>query len=102
MSLMDIRINMDENGRKAFIIGDKEEELGRMEYGVKDNLMTVYHTEVSPKAEGKGLAKELLNHMVSYARENKLKVKPLCEFVHLQFKRKKDEFKDLWDSEDES
>jgi uncharacterized protein len=95
--MSNIELITDENGRQSFrIAGANGEELGRMEIGVKEQLMTVYHTEVSPRAEGKGLAKELLTHMTEYARSEKLKVNPLCQFVHLQFKRRPEEFSDLW------
>jgi uncharacterized protein len=56
----------------------------------------VYHTEVSALAEGKGFAKQLLDAMVAYAREHKLHVEPLCQYVRLQFERKPDEYRDLW------
>lgn len=58
--------------------------------------MIVYHTEVSSKAEGQGLAKLMLNAMVAYARANSLKVKPLCPYVHAQFKRYPADFEDIW------
>ncbi|RYG04616.1 MAG: N-acetyltransferase, partial [Chitinophagaceae bacterium] len=45
---------------------------------------------------GKGLAKELLNTMVAYARANRLKVVPLCPYVHAQFKRHPEDFADVW------
>jgi predicted GNAT family acetyltransferase len=62
----------------------------------KDNL-TVYHTEVAKEEEGKGLAKKLLDQMVGYARTHKLKVVPLCPYVHAQFKKHRTEYADLWD-----
>ena len=61
--------------------------------------LTVYHTEVVPEAEGKGLAKKLLDAMVSYAREHKMKVIPLCPYVHAQFKRHPDEYKDVYSAD---
>jgi len=68
-----------------------------MEIGIGDGRLTAYHTEVSPKAEGKGLAKKLLSHMVAYAREHHLKVIPLCPFVNAQFKRHPEEYADIWE-----
>jgi hypothetical protein len=70
--------------------------LAEMEVSVSDSNVTVYHTEVVPKAEGKGLAKKLLAAMSGYARKNGLKVIPLCPYVHAQFKRHPEEYADIW------
>lgn len=71
---------------------------GHMEISVKGNLLTVYHTEVDPLYEGRGFAKLLLKKLVEYARENQLKIVPLCPFVHLQFRRNPDLYRDVWAS----
>ena len=89
-------LKLNEQNRGAFLIMDGEEQLGEMALAIFDQQMIVYHTEVSPKAEGQGLAKLMLNAMVAYARKNGLKVKPLCPYVHAQFKRHPAEFEDIW------
>lgn len=89
-------LKLNEQGRGAFLILDGEEQLGEMALAIFDKEMVVYHTEVSPKAEGQGLAKLMLNAMVAYARENGLKVKPLCPYVHAQFKRHPADYEDIW------
>ena len=65
----EIKLNIDDKGKGGFFAMDGEEELGEMEISVSGNNMIVYHTEVVPKAEGKGLAKQLLATMVDYARK---------------------------------
>ena len=93
MSLVTIKIN----GRKGkFEIEEDGHQLAEMEVGVANDTLTVYHTEVAPEAEGKGLAKVLLSSMVEYARANHLKVVPLCVFVLGQFKRHPTEYADIW------
>jgi predicted GNAT family acetyltransferase len=72
------------------------EQMGEMMIGIADNVLTAYHTEIIPQAEGKGLARKLLDAMVAYAREHQLKVLPLCVYVHAQFKRHPEEFADIW------
>lgn len=72
-----------------------EVEMGQMEIGIHGNIMTVYHTEVKPEFEGKGLAKKLFNEMVSHARKNSLKVIAICPYAHAQFKRHADEYSDI-------
>ncbi|MEO8855108.1 MAG: GNAT family N-acetyltransferase [Ginsengibacter sp.] len=91
-----VKLDWDENGSGHFYINEGNEQLGEMVIGVSGNNLTVYHTEVLPQAEGKGLAKQLLNEMVTYAREKNLKVIALCPYVFAQFKRHPDEYEDIW------
>jgi len=69
---------------------------GKMDIAVANGKLTVFHTEVSPEFEGRGFAKLLLDQLVSYARENGLKIVPLCPYVNVQFKRHPQEYSDLW------
>jgi predicted GNAT family acetyltransferase len=90
------KLILNEHGKGAFVITENDEQLAQMVIAVSGSDLTVYHTEVVPKAEGQGLAKTLLNAMVFYARNNSLKVIPLCPYVHAQFKRHPQEFEDIW------
>ena len=92
----EVILKLNDKNRGAFFLFDGDEQIGKMEIGISDKQLTAYHTEVAPRAEGKGLAKELLNSMVAYAREHGLKVIPLCPFVLAQFKRHPDEYADIW------
>ena len=92
----EVQLNLKKNGCGYFSISEGEEKVAEMNIGVSGNQLTVYHTEVLPKAEGKGLAKKLLVAMVEYARKNNLKVIALCPYVHAQFLRHPDEYSDIW------
>lgn len=92
----EVQLNLKKNGSGYFSIAEGEEKVAEMNIGVSGNQLTVYHTEVLPKAEGKGLAKKLLVAMVEYARKNNLKVIALCPYVHAQFLRHPDEYSDIW------
>lgn len=94
-----IELKLDENGRGGFYIMNGEEEIGEMLLSRAGEDLRVYHTEVVPEYEGKGLAKKLLDEMVSYARKNNLKVIALCPYVHAQFTRHPDEYADVWKKE---
>jgi uncharacterized protein len=94
--MQEVKLVIDENGKGSFKLLDGSKEIGEMVIGILGTSMRVYHTEVNPAYEGQGLARKLLDTMVSYARENHLKVTPLCEFVHAQFKRHPDDFADIW------
>jgi predicted GNAT family acetyltransferase len=57
------------------------------------------HTEVPEPLEGKGLAAMLASSALDFARENHLRVVPLCPYVS-HFLRKHPEYQDLVSSED--
>jgi predicted GNAT family acetyltransferase len=96
------QLKLNDQNKGAFLIMDGEEQLAEMAIAIVNGDMIVYHTEVSPKAEGQGLAKKLLETMVSYARTHQLKVVPLCSFVHAQFKRHPQDFEDVWKKTEEN
>lgn len=73
-----------------------DNKAGKMDISVIGKKLTVYHTEVNEEYAGKGFAKILLEKLVSYARENDLKIVPLCPYVHAQFKRNSEEYNDVW------
>ena len=98
----DVKLNLNEKGHGAFYIMDGAEQMGEMVVGISGSNLTVYHTEVLTKAEGKGYAKKMLNAMADYARANHLKVIPLCPYVHAQFKRHPEEYADVWSQAQEN
>ncbi len=92
---------LDKNGHGKFYILEAEEQIAEMEVSVSENVLTVYHTKVSTKHEGKGLAKNLFTSIIEYARKNGLKIIALCPFVHAQFKRHPEEYAALWKRDQE-
>jgi len=94
--MAEIKLEPAEGKYSAFNMYDGNTKVGEMVISISGNQLTVYHTEVNPAAEGKGYAKQLLEAMVIYARENKLAVIPLCPFVSAQFKRHPELYADLW------
>lgn len=92
---------LNEKQQGAFVIMDGEQQLAEMVLAITDQELVVYHTEVAPEAEGQGLAKQLLDSMVEYARQNHFKVVPLCPYVHAQFKRHASAYQDIWKKADE-
>ena len=92
----DIALKLDSDGKGSFFIDQEGERLAEMVIRIEDNNLTVYHTEVSEKLKGQGVATKLLSTMVAYAREHQLKVIALCPYVSAQFKRHPEEYKDIW------
>ncbi|WPR77299.1 GNAT family N-acetyltransferase [Algoriphagus sp. NG3] len=72
------------------------ERVGKMDISMADGKLRVYHTEVNKAYEGKGFAKLLLQQLVSYARENNLRIIPLCPYVLAQFKRYPNDYANFW------
>ena len=95
--MANVELQVNDKGRGKFSVSEGGEELGEMDVAITEKNLIAYHTEVLPKAEGKGLARELLNNMVDYARSHHLKVIPLCPYVYAQFKRHEDQYLDIWE-----
>ena len=92
----EVQLQLNEKNQGHFYIKENEEQIGEMQVGISGKALTVFHTEVLPKAEGKGLAKKLFLAMVDYARKNHFYVVALCPYTHAQFKRHADEYADIW------
>jgi len=92
----EIQLKLEPNGQGAFVIERDRERLAEMVIAVDEQNVTVYHTEVSEKLKGQGVASKLLSAMVDYAREHQLKVIALCPFVSAQFKRHPELYTDVW------
>jgi predicted GNAT family acetyltransferase len=45
------------------------------------------HTWVDDSLRGQGMARQLLDVLVEYAREQQLKIVPVCSYVDVMFKR---------------
>ena len=71
----------DEEG--VFFLEENGERVARMFIRlVGSDRFIIEHTEVSPKLKGQGVGGSLGEFAVNYARENKLKIVPLCPFAN--------------------
>lgn len=91
-----IEIKQIESGTKGFFGAfDGETEAGRMTYTfVGATKLIIDHTEVSDLYKGQNIGKRILMELVKYARENKIKVIPLCPFAKSVF-NKVEEIRDV-------
>lgn len=83
------KIELEDNGKKGrFVIYDENEEAGEMTFtwAGKEKFI-IDHTEVDDKFGGKGYAKQLVMAGVDYARENDIKIIPLCPYAKMRFDR---------------
>ena len=54
---------------------------GRLEYAVRNGVMKIVHTEVDPALEGRGVAGALVQAALDHARDEGLKVDPVCQYA---------------------
>ncbi len=78
--------NINDDKRGLFFIEDRGKRIGKMYYTLSGpGKMTIDHTEVDDAYQGKGLGRQLVKAGVLYARENDLKILPLCPFAKKLF-----------------
>lgn len=71
-----------------FYVEDKDGIVAELTYtALENNIITLDHTEVDKKLEGQGVASQLVEKSVEYAKEKNLKIDPLCPFAEAEFKR---------------
>lgn len=73
---------------------DLEGNLAIAEYIARGPLIIFTHTEVPEKFEGTGVGGQLASGALDYAREQKLRVVPLCPFIKAYIDRHP-EYRDL-------
>ena len=84
---MTVRDNQDE---LRYELEDDGEILGTIRYTRGDGVITLVHTEVDPKAEGKGVGSALVQGALDDIRASGLKVRPFCPFVAAYIRRHPD------------
>jgi uncharacterized protein len=91
-----IEIKQIDSGTKGYFAAfDGEKEAGRMSYTFAgETRMILDHTEVSDEYRGQNIGKRILMEVVEYARQNKIKIIPLCPFAKSVFD-KMEEIRDV-------
>ena len=85
--------NTDNKGEFYYLLDSKK--LASMTYSHAGNdKFIIDHTEVDASLKGQGVGYKLVEAAVNYARENNLKIMPLCPFADAVFK-KKSEYNDV-------
>jgi predicted GNAT family acetyltransferase len=75
-------IQHEENGNEGkFYLEQSGEELAEMTYTIENGKMVIDHTEVAEPLRGKDIGFRLVEHGVEYAREENLKIVPICEYA---------------------
>lgn len=72
----------------AFVAQSEGKKAGEMTYSkAGEKLIIIDHTEVDESFGGQGVGKKMVFAAVDFARENNLKVLPLCPFAKATFDR---------------
>lgn len=77
-----------DTANKMFLIRDNGTIAAEMTYVISSpELYIIDHTFVEKAYRGQGLGDKLVKAAVEYARENGIKIVPLCPFAKVQFER---------------
>lgn len=79
-------------GKGKFYIGESEQDfIAHITFkNGGNNVIIVDHTFVDPSLRGQGIAGKLMKKVVDMAREENLKVVPVCSYAVVAFKRNTD------------
>lgn len=91
-----MNIQRKQVGHKGMFYVEKGEKIvAEMVYTMASpEKMIIEHTEVDDELRGQNVGYQLVHAGVEYARENNIKIIPLCPFANSVFK-KKPEFADV-------
>lgn len=92
-----MNIDHQESGSKgAFFWEQDGQRLGESTYTMAGpEKLIIDHTEVDDSLRGTGKGAELIEAIVAYARENELRILPLCPFARVMFQKKGAEWADV-------
>jgi uncharacterized protein len=77
----ELRYEIERDGETAGFINYRRDD---------DGTITLVHTDVDPKWEGRGVGSELVRGVLDDLRERGLRVRPLCPFVAAYIRRHPD------------
>lgn len=87
---MDIK-HQDDGKRGAFFIEENGENVAEMTYVWSgEDKIIIDHTGVSTALGGKGVGQQLVSKAVDMAREQHIKILPLCPFAKRVFEKVED------------
>lgn len=89
-------VKLEINGKNGYfhIDVDGKQEAKMTFVFAGDDKIIIDHTEVNPGNEGKGFGKQMVTKAVEWARENGIKIIPLCPFAKSVFDKTPD-FRDV-------
>ena len=58
-----------------------DEQIGECDYRITEDGWTIYHTDVAPEHEGKGIAKRLVYKLTEAAEKKGANIIPVCSYA---------------------
>lgn len=86
--------NKEDKNEGSFYVEEDGEQVAELVYRKEKGRMVIEHTEVDEALRGKSVGFELVEKAVEYARQEHLKIIPLCEFADKVIQEHK-EFQDV-------
>ena len=78
----------EEETKGAFELFEGEKKLGEVTYSrAGESMIILDHTDVDPAFKGQGIGRTIIMELVDYARENGIKILPLCPFAASVFQK---------------
>jgi len=75
-------------GNNKFYIGDEAQPEAEITFQPSgQDTITIDHTYTDPSLRGQGIAKALVLKVTDYAKENNLKIIPLCSYARIVMER---------------
>lgn len=79
---MEYKMNLDENQVQVF---DGDKKIGFIYIMPDGDVINAPHTEVNREYGGQGIAANLVDTLVDYARKNNKKIIPSCPYIRHKF-----------------
>ena len=93
---MDIKHVPQDHTKGDFLVEQEGEAAGRLHYILfGSGRLVIQHTEVDRKLQGTGAGRQLVDAAVAYAREEGLKIVPVCPYAKAVLARNPDQYKDV-------
>jgi uncharacterized protein len=78
-----------------FVVMRGQRRIAELTYDLSATTMAIDHTFVEPELRGAGIAQQLVDAAVAWAREHQRRIVPICPFVKTVFNRSPAKYADV-------
>ena len=75
---IDVKADIEKRRSVAY---DGDKLVGECDFEESDGVWNIYHTEVLPEYEGKGIAKRLVYRIIEESERNKVRLEATCSYA---------------------
>ncbi len=97
--MKEIELKVNDFNQAAFLIQEGNTVFAELLFVFLGTRLVAYHTEVSEQLQGQGIARQLLEKLVSFARDNHFRIMVLCPYIDSVFRKNPELYNDIWDKE---